>query len=111
MSDEKYVGYCFRCIEFPVSGNSWCTLCYKSDEEKPTGFWGLTDGNRRFFYKCECGFETPRDITKSQAFDEILVDHFFTDHKMHIQDAQKATLEILKKEVISKYLVSNPKRQ
>lgn len=113
---EKYVGYCSRCVEFPHFNEKdhlfkpWCTLCYERDNEEPTAFWSKGKLGR-FSFKCQCGYETSKDIMTSPEFDQALIDHFFDDHKMHIQDAQKATIEILNKEVVSKYLIPKPKRQ
>jgi len=110
MPEEKYLEYCSKCIEYPFSRNPWCDLCYQKNGERPTAFWGLTDGDVRFFYKCDCGYETPRDISKSQAFSETVVEHFITDHKMHVSDAKLKIVEVMKKTVISKYLVQNPQQ-
>jgi len=112
MVAEKYPGYCSRCVEYPPANNTWCTLCYQSNpDERPNAFWGLDDGGLRFAYRCECGYKTPRDVSKSQAFAEILVDHFLDMHKMHIQDAlKKVSLDIMPKEVIRRYIVPNPEK-
>ncbi len=127
MPDEKYVGYCSRCADYPpffqdieisinLLYNPWCLFCDKKIKGDPTSFWpkGKID---RFFYKCECGWETPimneqkKIIDTSPEFGQVLVDHFFYDHKMYISDALIMTGHISSKEVISKYLIPNPERQ
>lgn len=136
MPDEKYLGYCLRCADFPpkfkdkeISSNlcykPWCTLCYQKDGDEPTAF-GEKGTSGRFSYKCDlkvakkiigpikrkkiCDWASPVDITKTQDFNKSLMEHLQTAHGMNFQDANRETLPIMRKQVVDKYLVPNPKR-
>jgi len=131
MPREKYPpypGYCRMCVEFPPSRaipptefpftkslvyNPWCTLCYwKGGNDKiPTGFWKIGDEGDRFFYRCECGGETPRGIINLSEFNEILKSHFMIEHGLGITDALEKSVKPSKEVVVLKYLVPNAKRQ
>jgi hypothetical protein len=82
-------------------------------------------GHARFFYKCEqivtkhigpikirkrCGWKASRSIERSMDFDAAFVDHY-TKHGMYISAAHKETLDMLRREVISKYLLPDSKKQ
>lgn len=129
MLDEKYVGVCSLCAEYPpyfldksdrqisknLLYNPWCLFCDKKSDGDPTAFWREgTPG--KFSYKCDlkienekkiCNWSPLADIDRPQDFSNALMEHFQTVHEMKFADANRETIPIIRKEVVDKYLLPN----